>query len=120
MSLNLSARDLDALEQAQTALVSPLDYPTSDAWRAEAATRVAKLLGADQVLFVLPRTTRGCALLYGRGYDIEGASAAYVAHYAALDTGMTETRRRRQLQVYHRDHLYDRATLDSRPMPVAA
>jgi DNA-binding CsgD family transcriptional regulator/PAS domain-containing protein len=111
VSLTLSAGDLDALQQVQTSLLSPLDYPTSDAWRAEVTARVAQLFGADQVLFTLPRTTPGSALLGGQGYDIEGAGAAYVAHYAALDTGMTETRRRRRLEVYHRDHLYDRATL---------
>lgn len=111
MSLTLSARDLDALVRAQTALVSPLDYPTSDTWRAEATACVAQLLGADQVLFALPRTTPGSGLLYGQAYDIAGANAAYVAHYAAVDTGMTETRRRRGLEVYHRDHLYNRATL---------
>jgi DNA-binding CsgD family transcriptional regulator len=111
MSFTLSARDLDALVRAQTALVSPLDFPTSDTWRAEATARVAQLLGADQVLFVLPRTSAGCALLYGQAYDIEGAGAAYVAHYAAVDTGMTKTRQSRRLEVYHRDHLYNRATL---------
>jgi len=109
VSFTLSAADLDALEQAQTALLSPLDYPTSDAWRAEATARVARLLGADQAVFVLPRMTPGSALLDRQAYDIEGAGAAYAAHYAALDRGMTQTRRRR-LEVYHRNHLY-RATL---------
>jgi DNA-binding NarL/FixJ family response regulator len=75
------------------------------------SVRVAQLLGADQVLFALPRTTAGSAPLYGYGCDLGRAVAAYVAYYAALDTGMTETRRRRRLEVYHRDYLYDRAKL---------
>ena len=68
MSVTLSAADFDSLKHAQTVLLSPLDYPTCDAWRAVASARIARLLGADQAVFTLPRTTRGAALNYERDH----------------------------------------------------
>lgn len=111
MRLTLSSAALRHFAAAQRALLSPLAYPSSDAWRTDVARCVVPLLGADQAVFVLPRTTGGASLLWGIGYDIAGAGSSYAAHFGALDVGMQETRRIRGLEVYHRDQLYDRAQL---------
>jgi DNA-binding CsgD family transcriptional regulator len=58
VSITLSAPDLHALDEAQTALLSPLDFRTTDTWRAVAAASVARLLGADQAVFNPPRVPR--------------------------------------------------------------
>jgi DNA-binding CsgD family transcriptional regulator len=113
MSLRLSQQDLTDFHAAQSALLTPLEHASSDQWRSTASERVARLLKADQVMFALPRTTPGSTPVYGRAYDITSAISSYASHFARLDLGMNVTRRERGLQVYHRDHLYDRQTLGS-------
>jgi DNA-binding CsgD family transcriptional regulator len=102
VSVTLSASDLQALELAQTALLSPLDYRTTDTWRAVASARVTRLLGADTAVFTPPRTIPGSARFYGRAFDVGGADVAS----DALDPGMTNTRLRRRLELSHRYLLY--------------
>ena len=102
MSLIFSAAELDALERAQTALLSPLEYPTCEAWREDATARVARVLGADQAVFTLPRTTVGAAPPDRQEYHDEGDGAAC----RAPNTWMTETSLRRRFEVCQRDHLF--------------
>ena len=104
VSLSLSPPDLHALELAQTALLSRLDYRNTDAWRAVATTRVAQLIGADQAVFTPPRTPPGAAPLAEQAYDMEGADVTS----ARLDTAGPNARLRRRVETSHR--LY-RATL---------
>ena len=106
MSLSLSAPDLHALERAQTALLSPLDYRNTDAWSVVASARVAQLVGADQAVFTPPRTTTpGTAPLRGQTPDLEDADVT--------SAGLVTTNARfRHVEAYRRYHLY-RATLGS-------
>lgn len=49
--------------------------------------------------------------LIGHGARAAEATQAYLGYFWQLDVGMRVTRRQVGLQVYHRDHLYERATL---------
>jgi DNA-binding CsgD family transcriptional regulator len=104
VSVTLTAPDLHALELAQTALLSPLDFRTTDTWRTVASARVARLLGADQAVFTPPRAPFGSTRLRAKASDTEGADVSSVGP----DTGATKAGRR--AEVCHRYHLY-RATL---------
>jgi DNA-binding CsgD family transcriptional regulator/PAS domain-containing protein len=70
VSITLSGPDLDALDEAQTALLSPLDYRTTDTWRTVASARVARLLGADQGVFTPPRAPHVSVRLTGQRHAI--------------------------------------------------
>jgi DNA-binding NarL/FixJ family response regulator len=104
VSLSLSPPDLHALELAQTALLSRLDYRNTDAWRVVATTRVAQLIGADQAVFTPPRTPPGAAPLAEQAHDMEGADVTA----ARLDTAGPNARLRGRVETSRR--LY-RATL---------
>lgn len=106
MSLSLSAPDLQALERAQTALLSPLDYRNTDAWSVVASARVAQLIGADQAVFTPPRRTAGTEPLREQTADLKGADVAP----DGLDAAVTNARLRRRVEAFHAYHLY-RATL---------
>ena len=106
MSFSLSAPDLHALERAQTALLSPLDYRNTDAWSVVASARVAQLIGADQAVFTPPRRTAGDARLRGHTSELKGADVASIR----LDAAGTNARFRRRVEASHAYHLY-RATL---------
>ncbi len=56
MALNLRSTDLPAIADAQRVLLSPLDYPTLDAWRHEVNRITGNLVDADHVTFGLPTT----------------------------------------------------------------
>lgn len=104
MSLTLSAPDLQALELAQTALLSPLEYRTTDTWRAVASARVAKLLGADEAVFTPPRANHRTTVLG------DHAGATHSDETAEVDTSASKARARCPVDVCRRYHLY-RASL---------
>jgi DNA-binding NarL/FixJ family response regulator len=106
VSVTLSNPDLHSLELAQTALLSPLDYRTTETWRTVASARVARLLGADQAVFTPPHALPGSGHLHTQPSDIEDGDVAA----GRPDTDVTKARRRRRVEVYARYHLY-RATL---------
>jgi DNA-binding CsgD family transcriptional regulator len=105
VSVTLTAPDLDALELAQTALLSRLDYGTTETWRTVASARVARLLGADQAIFTPPRTPPGSARPRAQASDIKGADI----DAAGTDAAVAKARLRRHAEAYHRYPLY-RAT----------
>jgi DNA-binding CsgD family transcriptional regulator len=80
VSITLSPPDLHALDQAQTALLSPLDYRTTDTWRAVASARVAQLLGADQAVFTPPRAPHVPARLRVHRSRTERSDVASAGH----------------------------------------
>lgn len=52
-----TAADLSRVETALACLLTPLDYPSLDAWRADVSRTVGALVGADAVLFALSAPT---------------------------------------------------------------
>ncbi len=88
MGLTLSSTDVTRLEAALTTLLSPLDSPTLDHWRAATNQSVRDLLGADKAVFVLPAD--GVPLM---SEEVEAcALEAYLRHFAALDVGFQRQR----------------------------
>lgn len=73
--LTLSPGDQRRLVAASVALLSPLAYPDADAWRRDVCDRVRALLGADRLIFVLPK--HGKADPFSEDYDL-----AVMAEYA--------------------------------------
>ena len=53
MGVQLSARELQALESASTVLLSPFAYETSEDWRREACRAVELCVGAEASAFEL-------------------------------------------------------------------
>ena len=109
MSVILSTPELHSFELAQTALLSPLDYRTTETWRAVASARVARLLGADRGVFTPPRTPVGFARLGAQACSIKGGEIAS----GGPDTKVIKARLRRRVEACERYHLYRlyRATL---------
>ena len=82
MALNVRSADLNAIADAQRVLLSPLGYPTLDAWR-DAVTLVMKdLMGADLSSFAMrsPNTV----YLYNRDFDL-GFLRTYLDSIRTLD-----------------------------------
>ena len=102
MSLSLSAPDLLALERAQTALLSPLDYRNTDAWSVVASARVAQLIGADQAAFTPPRRTAGAPPQRGQTSDLDCTDASS----DGLDTAVSKASLRRRVEPSQPYHLY--------------
>ena len=113
MSLTLSARDLEALELTQAALLSPFDYRNTEAWRVVASARVTGFIGADQGVFSPPRATPGSARRRGQATDIGGADVTP----AEQDKKDVSARLRRRTEAYHYYRLY-RATLGTAEISV--
>jgi len=68
MTLTLTSHDQTRIRRAQDALLSPLDYETVDAWRADVNDRVKRVVGADKALFMLPATDGPCA--YSKEFEM--------------------------------------------------
>lgn len=108
MACLLSVADVQRLEAAQRVLLSPLDTPAVDDWRAAVNRAMRELLDADMATFMLP--SPGRALMYGAEIP-PSALHAYAIHYRALDLGLVRRRRELGLQVWSRRLLWDRAVL---------
>lgn len=67
MSIRFSAEDLATLTRVTRHLLSPLDFPTVDGWRAAIIRELRVLLRADSAGFLLP-VTEGLAL-YSEEHD---------------------------------------------------
>ncbi len=74
MSVSLTTADLSRLEEASRVLLSPLAAPDFDAWRAEAARCVRRLLGADHAVFGITGEARP--------YVLDGLDAGTWQRYA--------------------------------------
>lgn len=74
MSYVLTSGDLDQTARAVQLLVSPLDHPSIDAWRAAVNAYLGKVLHADTAGFLLP--VGGGPLIYSDDHDA-AALAAY-------------------------------------------
>ena len=90
MSITLSASDLHALDDAQTALLSPLDFKTTETWRAVASARVARVLGADRAVFTPPRAPHVMVRLPAQWPEIEGGEPDRRCHLYCATRGATE------------------------------
>jgi DNA-binding CsgD family transcriptional regulator len=67
MAVTLSTEDLTGLQAATQTLLSPLDYPSVDAWRLSVNAQLRTLLHADSAGFFLP--VREGLLLYSDEHD---------------------------------------------------
>lgn len=104
--LRLSTSDVDLLEAALHTLLSPLAYDRIEQW-ADAVLRVFQpLFQFDQALFGL--ALGGTLVAQGYGERTAEAARTYAEHFWTVDPGMTELRKIRRLEVYHRDDIYDR------------
>jgi DNA-binding CsgD family transcriptional regulator len=108
MSVLFSLADLMLLERSLRVLLTPLDYPSIDAWRGAAVETVKVLLGADQGTFLLPG--HSCDLYYCETEEAERAAAAYRDYFVAIDPGYPVRRKQLGLQVIHESMIYDMAT----------
>lgn len=106
--LTLSDVELRGLERVLTILLSPLDFESAEDWGVAAMASMQPLLKYDQAL--LGHTLGETMSIQGIGRDLERAAREYAAHFQYVDTGMTQRRRHRRLEAYHRDDLYDPAT----------
>ena len=104
MSLTLSSTDLARLEAALSTLLSPLSYPRVDDWRSATREVVGRLIGADQSASILPMPGEP---LFEVHPGSEPALRAYEHYFHTRDFVLTERRRERALEVYHRDMLYE-------------
>jgi DNA-binding CsgD family transcriptional regulator len=68
MTLTLTSHDQARIRRAQDALLSPLDYETVDAWRADVNDRIKRVVGADKAVFMLPATDSPRA--YSEEFDL--------------------------------------------------
>ncbi|HEX8385019.1 MAG TPA: LuxR C-terminal-related transcriptional regulator [Rubricoccaceae bacterium] len=82
MSLTLSTGDLERLEAASRALLSPLAAPTVDAWRQNAMDAAVALLGGRSAMFALPHP--GLEFYASTGVDPHAVRdmTAYIAERA--------------------------------------
>lgn len=106
--LTLSEADIRQMERVLTTLLSPLDFDRAEDWGVAAMTSLQPLLRYDQALF--GHALDGSMSIQGIGRDLERAAREYAEYFQYVDPGMTQRRRHKQLEVYHRDDLYDPAT----------
>jgi DNA-binding CsgD family transcriptional regulator len=90
VSITLSASDLHALDNAQTALLSPLDFRTTETWRTVASARVARLLGADRAVFTPPRAPHVLVRLPRQWPECGGGEPDRRCHLYCATRGATE------------------------------
>ena len=114
MSLTLSSADVTRYRAASAALLSPLDSPSFDSWRADCLTCVKKLSGADAAAFNLP--VDGYELIYTDSDDTRRAIDAYVDYYHRFDFGLHQKRKDLGLEVFNLDMIYDPAELWKTPI----
>lgn len=109
--LRLSTSDVDLLEAALHTLLSPLAYDRIEHW-ADAVLQVFQpLFQFDQALF--GHALGGTIVAQGYGDRTAEAARTYAEHFWTVDPGMTELRKIRHLEVYHRDDIYDRHAQNS-------
>lgn len=105
MSLVLSDADLVQLEAALTTALSPLDHERVEDWGAALMAAWRPLLAADQAVF--GHSLDGTVIVQGDGPFMEEAACTYAEHFWTVDPGVTQTRKALQLEVYHRNDVYD-------------
>jgi DNA-binding CsgD family transcriptional regulator len=76
----LTASDRAALGKVQRHLLSPLDYPTTDAWYREASRELKRLLGADKCVLYLPDERPSDSHDAGCGGRVRCYSEEYALH----------------------------------------
>ena len=54
MAVSLTTSELEGVRGAMRELLSPLEHPTTDAWRGAVNRAFKPVLGADMVTFYLP------------------------------------------------------------------
>jgi DNA-binding CsgD family transcriptional regulator len=108
-ALTLSPGDIAHLENALRVAVSPLDFPSVERWGAAIMESWRPVLTADQAFFA--HSLEGTVVVQGDGAHTEKAGREYAEHFWQVDPGVTETRKRLGLEVYHRDDVYDRSLL---------
>lgn len=109
MALTLSSADLARYRDSIAALLSPLDSPGVDGWRARSIESVKKLSGADKGVFMLPLV--GHELTLSDSEEMAVGATAYVEHYHRHDVGLQVRRKTLGLEVFSCDMLYDPAQL---------
>ncbi len=97
----------DLLRRTLAVLLSPLDFPTSGAWRDAIATRLQALLGVDSVTTVV--RLPGGPLVQTGGNVPEGLLRHYATYYHQKSE-LDQLRLRRGLRTWTRFSLVDRAT----------
>ena len=99
--------DAELLRQTLVVLLSPLDFPTSAAWREAIATHLQALLAVDSVTTVLQLP--GSPLVQTVGNVPQGILGQYATHYHQKSE-LDQLRLRRGLRTWTRFSLVDRAT----------
>lgn len=104
MALRLSSAEVGALEQANTVLLAPFAYESSDSWRRAAARAVEVCLGGDGSSFALP--VAGETMIAATP-EISSALEAILPPPEWIVRGLVERRRELQLSVTDWDELFD-------------
>src|SRR5690242_5357953 len=102
--LHLTAADQAQLASAIQILLSPLDYPEVDLWRARVNRAVRELVGGDQAGFLLP--IEGAPFLLSDELD-PAVSARYADLAPPPPAGVSPWHRVVELGVWNADRLYD-------------
>ncbi|MEO7138443.1 MAG: LuxR C-terminal-related transcriptional regulator [Gemmatimonadales bacterium] len=105
MALTLSSADLARYRDSIAALLSPLDAPGVDRWRARSIECVKKLSGADKGVFMLPLA--GHELIQSDSEETATGAQAYAEHYHRFDVGLQVRRKELGLQIFNCDMIYD-------------
>lgn len=103
MAIHLSDRDLIGFEAASRALLTPLDHPSTSAWRAEVTRMVRQLMGTDSVTFIM--RDPGEPLLVADGLFDPEVLADYARHWYHQVLG-DEVRIERKLGVWVREAVW--------------
>lgn len=113
MSLMFSTKDAEGIADALRTLLSPLDFPTLDAWQAAVSESVQRVTGAERVGFILPIERAACAGVYytSGASDLIDAGNEYGSYYYALDRGLHRASRQR-LEIWTRSMVWPRAELE--------
>jgi DNA-binding CsgD family transcriptional regulator len=104
MKVQLSARELSDLEHANTILLSPFAYESSEEWRRAACVAVEAFMGSDASAFALP--VPGEPMVAGKP-DVVQAMRAIMPPPEWLRHGLIDQRRQGQLDVADWHQMFD-------------
>gem|GEM_PF-1190535 len=107
MPVILTSDEIRGLQAAIASLLSPLDYPSGEAWLGAACSQVLAFLGADQALTMVPQPRGGGFIFSGSAYDLERTARDYLSGIMQFDIGLHVRRRQLGVEVYHRRHVYE-------------
>jgi DNA-binding CsgD family transcriptional regulator len=104
MPLTISAADVTGLATSLRIVLSPIDHPRLDGWRAAVNESLRSLLRADKATFMLPASD--AALMFSEDVSPR-ALQAYASYYRTLDIGLLKRRKELGLRVWNRGMLWN-------------